>query len=97
MRPGTENVLYCKALGLASEISAREVHDRMVRHAELVEFIYGELRGLKHVVHGFAAGLLRDNQFVQYFRDNKEYPQCLPNTLSISFVNIPAQFVIAAV
>ena len=69
----------------------------MVRHAELIESIYSELRGLSHVVHGFASGLLRDNGFVQYFKDNKEYPQCLPNTLSISFVNVPAQFVIAAV
>lgn len=97
VRPGTENVLYCKALGLASEISAREVHDRMVRHAELVEAIYGELRGLRHVVHGFASDLLKNNAFSQYFKDNNEYPQCLPNTLSISFVNVPAQFVIAAV
>ena len=97
VRPGTENVLYCKALGLASEISMKEVGDRMARHAELVEAIYSELRSLRHVVHGFAADLLRDNRFVQYFREHTEYPQCLPNTLSISFVNVPAQFVIAAV
>ena len=36
VRPGTENILYCKALGLASEIATRELHERMLRHAELV-------------------------------------------------------------
>ena len=56
--------------------------------------MYDILSKLNHKVNGYAELLLPNRTFTEHFKTKN--PLCLPNTLSISFPNVPNQSLIAA-
>jgi cysteine desulfurase len=81
-RPGTENVLEIVALGKACEIVNRDL--------KVLQSHFQNLRNQLH--HGLVAALGQEN-----VRLNGHPEKCLPNTLSISFRNVPANILLASI
>ncbi|MCJ7703748.1 MAG: IscS subfamily cysteine desulfurase [Anaerolineales bacterium] len=81
-RPGTENVLEIVALGKACEIVNRDL--------KVLQSHFQKLRNQLH--HGLVAALGQEN-----VRLNGHPEKCLPNTLSISFRNVPANILLASI
>lgn len=81
-RPGTENVLEIVALGKACEIAHRDL--------KMLQSHFQKLRNQLH--HGLVAALGHEN-----VRLNGHPEKHLPNTLSISFRNVPANILLASI
>lgn len=81
-RPGTENVLEIVGLGAASQIAARDLAANQKHYQEMRDRLYNGLR----------------SHFDQtQMKLNGRFDLCLPNTLSVSFLSIEANTLLAEI